>query len=97
MARREVRWGAPALEDFIAAAEYIALDSRPSAAALVRVARAAAHSLDRFAQRGRSLKELGPNVRELFVQSYRLIYEVHEAAVDILAFVHGARNLAAWW
>jgi toxin ParE1/3/4 len=92
-----VRWGAPALEDLIAAAEYIARDSRHYAAALVRDARGAARSLDHFAERGRSLPQLGPNVRELFVQSYRLIYEVRENTVDIVAFVHGARDLAAWW
>jgi plasmid stabilization system protein ParE len=63
----------------------------------VRDARAAARSLDQFAERGCLLAQLGPNVREIFVQSYRLIYEVHEDAADILAFVHGARDLAAWW
>ncbi|HVT19183.1 MAG TPA: type II toxin-antitoxin system RelE/ParE family toxin [Thermoanaerobaculia bacterium] len=96
MARR-VTWSAPALEDLTAAAEYIGRDSRHYAAALVRDARDAARSLDRFPERGRLLGPLGPNVRELFVQSYRLIYEVRRDAIDILAFVHGARDLAAWW
>ena len=31
------------------------------------------------------------------MQSYRLIYEVQEETVDVLAFVHAARDLAAWW
>ena len=31
------------------------------------------------------------------MQSYRLIYEIHTDAIDVLAFVHGARDLAAWW
>jgi len=31
------------------------------------------------------------------VQSFRLIYEVQEETVDVLAFVHAARDLAAWW
>jgi len=34
-----------------------------------------------------------PAVREIFVKSYRLIYEVHDNRVVILAFVHGARQL----
>jgi toxin ParE1/3/4 len=32
-------------------------------------------------------------VRELFVKSYRLIYEVRADTVIVLAFVHGARQL----
>jgi toxin ParE1/3/4 len=97
MARRQVRWAAPASEDLDAAADYIARDSRPYAAALVRQTLNAARSLDRFAERGRALPQLGPDIREIFVQSYRLIYEVSSDCVDVLAFVHGARDLAAWW
>jgi plasmid stabilization system protein ParE len=63
----------------------------------VRDTRDAARSLDLLAERGRPLPQLGPDVRELFVQSFRLIYEVRTDTVDILAFVHSARDLAAWW
>ena len=31
-------------------------------------------------------------VRELFVKSYRLIYEVRDGGVIVLAFLHGARR-----
>jgi hypothetical protein len=31
----------------------------------------------------------------LFVDSYRLIYRIFEETVTIVAFVHGARDLAA--
>lgn len=97
MARR-VRWSAPALEDLDQAAQYVARDSRYYAAVLVRAAMDAARSLDLFAERGRLVPEAGePHVRELFVQSYRLIYELGEGTIDILAFVHAARDLAAWW
>lgn len=34
-----------------------------------------------------------PNVRELLVGRYRLLYEVTPVAVQILAFLHGARDL----
>jgi len=37
-----------------------------------------------------------PNIRELFVGRYRLMYEVFEAKVEILAFIHGARDFAKW-
>jgi plasmid stabilization system protein ParE len=32
-------------------------------------------------------------VREIFVKSYRLIYEIRESDVVILALIHGARKL----
>jgi hypothetical protein len=38
-----------------------------------------------------------PDIRELFIRSYRLIYQVTAEHVFILAFVHGARDLAALW
>lgn len=95
---RQVRWGGPARDDLFQAAEYIARDSRLYANALLDAARDAARSLSVFPERGRRNPEIGDeSVREIFVQSYRLIYEVHADAIDVLAFVHGARDLAAWW
>jgi plasmid stabilization system protein ParE len=35
-----------------------------------------------------------PDVRELAVGKYRLIYRVRQTKVSILAFMHGARDLA---
>jgi toxin ParE1/3/4 len=95
---RQVRWSGPARDDLFQAVEYIARDSRPYAIALLDAARDAARSLSLFPARGRRTPEIGEeSVREVFVQSYRLIYEVHAETIDVLAFVHGARDLAAWW
>ncbi len=94
---REVRWSGPARDDLFQAAEYIARDSRHYASALLEAARDAARSLAVFPERGRRNPEVGEeSVREIFVQSYRLIYEIHPDAIDVIAFVHGARDLAAW-
>jgi len=80
------------------AAEFIARDSRYYAAALVRDARAAARSLKTLADRGRLVPEASsPNVREIPVTSYRLIYWIAANRVTVLAFVHGARDLPALW
>lgn len=38
-----------------------------------------------------------PSVRELLIGNSRLIYEVQERYVYILALIHGARDLAAPW
>ncbi len=74
---------------------YVAQDSPPAAERLLIQALDAASSLDAFSERGRVVPEFNqPNVREVFVQRYRLLYEVTPAEVQILAFVHGARDLA---
>ena len=36
-------------------------------------------------------------VRELVVGSYRLIYEISEEDVFVLALIHGARDLTELW
>ena len=57
----------------------------------------AAASLASFAERGRVVPELNdPAIREVFVDKYRLQYEVGEARVLIVAFLYGARDFAMW-
>jgi plasmid stabilization system protein ParE len=72
----------------------VAQDSRPAAERLLIQALEAASSLDVFSERGRVVPELNqPDVRQLLVHRYRLLYEVTPAEVRILAFVHGAQDL----
>ena len=95
---RQVRWGEPAREDLFQAAAYIARESAHYADALLEAAGDAGRSLSFFPERGRRVLQIADaQVREIYVQSYRLIYEVQEETVDVLAFVHAARDLAAWW
>lgn len=95
---RRITWTEPALDDLDAVAAYIATDSLHYAAVVVREAQEAARSLRRFAMRGRAVPEFQhPDVRELFVRKFRLIYEVTEDVVFILGFIHGARELANVW
>jgi hypothetical protein len=35
-------------------------------------------------------------IREIFVQSDRLIYGLNDVEVRIIAFIHGARDFATW-
>jgi toxin ParE1/3/4 len=95
---RQVAWTETAWRDLERIADYIAEDSPGYAAALVRRVRDRARSLEEMAERGRVVPELEePTVRELFVGSYRLIYEIGGADVSILGLIHGARDLAALW
>lgn len=93
---RTVAWTESAAAGLQKAAEYIARDSPTYAAALVAGAERAADSLVAFPRRGRLVPEYrDPGVRELFVGSYRLIYQLSENSVFIIAFVHGARDLVS--
>ena len=45
---------------------------------------------------GQVLELNDPSIREVFVYKYRLQYEVGETRVLVVAFLHGARDFAAW-
>ena len=93
MARR-VAWTSIAGTDLEEAWEYIAHDSLMYAATFVQRIREVARSLDDMAERGRVVPELGaPDVRELIVGNYRLVYQVTPTTVYVLRVIHGARQM----
>lgn len=95
---REVIWTDSAWNDLQEIADYIAKDSAHYAAAFVREARDAARSLTTLSERGRVVPEMNdPTIRELFVRSYRLIYQVKISQVTIIGLIHGARDLQKLW
>jgi len=92
--RRRVVWTEHARQMLDDAISYVARDSLPAAERLLIQTLEAASSLNVHSDRGRVVPELDrPNIRQLLVQRYRLVYEVTPAEVQILAFVHGARDL----
>jgi len=95
---RSVVWSYEATADLQALAEYIAKDSPYYAAAFIRELRDASRSLKEFSERGRIVPELNsPEIRELFIKEYRLIYIIEKKRVVILGIVHGKRNLKKLW
>ena len=95
--RREVIWTLQAKAMLDEAIFYIAEDSLSAAQRALERALEAAASLATLSERGRVVPELEiPTIRELFVQRYRLIYEVHKTKIEILAFLHGARDFGKW-
>jgi toxin ParE1/3/4 len=95
---KKIVWTESAWIDLETVADFIARDSPYYAASFVREIRNHARSLSRMSARGRVVPEIGDRqIRELFVQSYRLIYKVERSRVAILALVHGARDLEALW
>lgn len=93
-----VNWSRSAFEDLEASTTFIAKDSPHFAAAFAREVLEASFSLAQFHARGRIVPEFAiPDIRELFVRDYRLIYRVTEKEVQILGFIHGSRDLSSLW
>lgn len=89
-----VRWSPEAVEDVESIAAWISRDSPRHAGAVVDRFMAAAASLDVHPLRGRIVPELNdPGYRELFVQSFRVIYKLEDETVVVLAVIHGRRLL----
>jgi plasmid stabilization system protein ParE len=64
------------------------------AATFVRRIREVARSLDELYDRGRVVPEFeAPDIRELIVGNYRLVYQVTQSTVVILRVIHGARQI----
>jgi len=95
---RKVIWSYEAANDLEAIAAYIGKNTEFYAAAFVRQLLDASRSLAWFAERGRIVPELDDqDIRENFVYSYRLIYNIEDKRVVIIAVIHGARDLNALW
>jgi toxin ParE1/3/4 len=96
-ARRRVAWTPEARRTLAEVIEFIAQDSLEGAQRLLEQALNAASSLETLAERGRVVPERGdPQIREIFVHRYRLMYRVSDDLVAILAFIHGARDFERW-
>lgn len=94
----KVKWTSVAWTDLELLADFISKDSSYYAASFVQEIKMASNSLKAFAERGRVVPELRrADIRELFVGNYRLIYQVTQDIVYILALVHGSRNLRMLW
>lgn len=95
---QKVIWSYEATADLDALAEYIVRDSSFYAAAFTQQILDISRSLNEFSERGRVVPELSdPNVRELLIREYRLIYSIEPSRIVILALVHGARDLKTLW
>lgn len=95
---RRVVWTDEARRGLEEAVEFLARSSPTAAIRLLDAALDAAASLGTLSERGRLVPELRESgVREIFVQTYRLMYEARPVEVRIIAFLHAARDFARWW
>jgi plasmid stabilization system protein ParE len=91
--QRAVIWTPGARTDLDEIVAYIAGDSLQAALAFLEEVFTAAETLTTLSERGRVVPELNdPLVRELFIKRYRLLYEIREQEIHVLAVLHGARE-----
>jgi toxin ParE1/3/4 len=89
-----VHWTVGARRDLEEIVEYIRRDSPTSATALAERILARARTLRRYPRLGRVVPEYRDEaVRELIVGDYRVVYRLLDRRLDILAVVHGSRDL----
>jgi len=90
----QVTWSPEAVEDLESIAEYIERDSSFYAQSVVSQILATSRKIKEFPLIGRVLPEIGDeNIRERFIYSYRLVYEIQQQRILIVAVIHGKRLL----
>lgn len=77
--------------------DWIAEDDPDAAARHVQRLTAAALSLRDFPMRGMARPEIGESARSLVVGRYLVLYRVEDGRVEIVRFVHGARDVGGLW
>ena len=89
-----VIWSQPAKADLRSIHDFIAHDSRFYAKKVVQDIREKTDILEQLPKCGKKTPELNDDqVRELSLYSYRIIYEIKEQGIFVLAVVHKRRDL----
>lgn len=89
-----VTWSPEALEDLESIAEYIERDSLFYAQSVVSKILGASRNIKEFPLIGRVVPELGDeSIRERFIYSYRLVYQMRQQNILMVAVIHGKRLL----
>ena len=90
-----VVWSEPAKEDLKKIFDYIADDSKYYAIKVSQEFVEKSEQLEKLPMMGRIVPELeNPNIRELILYSYRLIYDISHKRIEILAIVHGKQDFS---
>jgi plasmid stabilization system protein ParE len=88
-----IRWTERASKDAIGIFDYIADQSLTYAESVYERILARPLQLERFPESGPIVPEYArPDIRELFVYSFRIIYRVENNEIRILTVIHGSRQ-----
>ncbi len=86
-------WSPEAIEDIESIADYIERGSKFYAKSVVNKIFQSTEKLKEFPKIGRVVAEIGrDDISELIVYSYRLVYQVKERQILIIAVIHGKRE-----
>ena len=92
----QVFWTPQAVADLEAIRDFIARDSPRHADLTAANIRRAVGRLQTFPRSGRVVAELGdPDIREVIVGTYRVVYLLRSIRAEILTVFHGAQNTGA--
>ena len=90
----EMRWTPQAADDLEAITDFIAADSPHYASLFVIDVLSALGQLQAFPRSGRVVPETQtPDIREIILGNYRIVYRVQEDMVVVLTVWHGSRLL----
>ncbi|MHA1486841.1 MAG: type II toxin-antitoxin system RelE/ParE family toxin [Promethearchaeota archaeon] len=88
----EIEWSSKAENDLNEIIDYIAQDSLEYALSFYEQVREKVENLILFPKMGRIVPEIDePNIRELFLRNYRIIYRISEKKIQITRLFHGSR------
>lgn len=89
-----VHWTESAIEHLAAIHEYIGRNSPHYAARMVDRLTQKTIQIGMYPESGRMVPEFdSPDVREVMEGSFRIIYRITPERIDVLAVVHGARQM----
>jgi toxin ParE1/3/4 len=92
----KVFWTENAVQDLVAIKDFISQDSLDRAKAWALELYSQGESLSQFSSRGRIVPEFGrEDLRELLIDSYRLVYRIKAERVEIVTVFDGHRQLKA--
>ncbi len=90
---QKVIWTVNAYKDLQNIVDYISQDSMYYAISFYDDVMNKAQTLNEFPHRGRVVPEMDdPNMREIFIHRYRLIYQTTNDSVVITTIIHGAMD-----
>jgi len=88
----EIEWSSKAENDLNEIIDYIAQDSLEYALSFYEQVREKVENLILFPKMGRIVPELDdPNIRELILRNYRIIYKILGEKIQLVRLFHGSR------
>ena len=90
--KRKIKFLVSAMEDLRSIKAFIVKDNPKAAVRMIRKIKAAVKHLEEFPNSGRIIPETSnPQLREVIISNYRVMYQISESSVNIFAVYEGHR------